>query len=1280
MHPLAKKALLFAEHNLPITRWLPRYRLKDLSGDVIASLALAALAAPEAISYASIAGVRPGNGLYAAFLAPIIYSVFGSSPQLVTGPTTVMSLLTRASVPDSWAGVPLVPETDLYISICALLALVAGLIQLTLAILRAGFLARLISSPVIVGFCVGSSLVIASTQFATLVGAPRCVGASGGSCTVIEAIKNVSDAGRAGKLGWGVPVAALVCLFFLFSWKFGLPRVLPKQLKVVANAGPLCLMIITCALMGNPDIGAALKKQGITTAEAIPAGLPSPSPPFPSDELTGGSYPSSSDISGLLASAMPLAIIGFVESLTIAKTTSRLFGPYPIDVNQELLAVGASNIGVALLQGYPVTGSFSRTAVNAASGARSPLSSGLAGLALLVVILALTGPLSYLPKVASAAIVIVAISKLLDFPELARIFRSDKRDFVVAFITFSIIVFAGSVPSGLIAGVALQWLFGLTRGFAVESEVALWKGRLTAFVSSSTTSGSSDVLVKWTKILPGLALDDEDASSSATSAKDPTLTGPASFVSVCSLRFEPDLQFAEAARLSAHIAETYSCYNPSALVIDASGVSGIDSTGAAHVCDEAEDAAVQTKRLFVRTGASPSSVPIAVTIPSVLIIGGCNRQVLKKLLKTSASRGLPISTADITIPTSHGSPANHQKHNLLSVGPLLVAETPQAALLAAQELVSQRIQERLEAKLAKRANRGSASVAIGGRYTEASDGLGNMDDDDDDNAPRLNISGGERLEGIPPSTLTKEAQLRRRNREPFMKSVLHESLGEESTAASSTGVIAATGSAKVVANPAYRLGALAGSPAALAADAAAASSDEATDGTPGPIMPMQSHQAPLRREESVSEELGDWDKDWSSYQKRAIIQAAAEAARAAGSASSASSHASSAKLVPTASHIAGFYGGAQGGVPGAPASSGSPGNIIAPSLTSYLPSPPALYFRRVHASVAGLQVIRSGGAVEAVDLNGNVSSTTSMTGFGMGVELSRPSYKTVSHGVGGGGPPRIDSTGNLQKSLLGDVSSSEENSPVMKGQGQGPLTTPPGAMIMGGGSSAASGAIGLEETPFSLASPASSPSGPATLTSPVSSSTSSSVIASPLHALAKAAAANNSTAEAGGLSRGASSDSGSGGSRTSRASVAMAPPPSPSSASAVGARKLLGAKSMKDVKNALTPRPLHWLHPAVAAAPSTPVMGKRQSSAIIADSSAAAVVTGPSSASASASGPSASCARCDVGGAICGCCSATAHGATSLCLKPIHAASEAFNGIRRIARVIAETEPFLQPS
>jgi sulfate permease, SulP family len=348
-----KQTWLFIEHTLPIARWLPKYRRKDLGGDVIASLALAALAAPEAISYASIAGVKPANGLYCAFIAPIVYGFFGASPQLVTGPTTVMSLLTRSAVPPTWAGVTLVPETALYISICALLALVAGLIQVTLAIFRAGFLARLISAPVIVGFCVGSSLVIASTQFATLVGAPKCVGSTGGSCTVIEAIQNVVNAGKTNKLGWGVPVAALCCLIFLFAFKFGLPRVLPAKIKVLANAGPLALMIIMCSLMASPNIGAAMKKVGITTAETIPAGLPSPSAPFPSDELTGGALPSSDDITTLLTRAAPLAIIGFVESLTIAKTTSRLFGPYPVDVSCELLAVGASNIGSALLQGYP---------------------------------------------------------------------------------------------------------------------------------------------------------------------------------------------------------------------------------------------------------------------------------------------------------------------------------------------------------------------------------------------------------------------------------------------------------------------------------------------------------------------------------------------------------------------------------------------------------------------------------------------------------------------------------------------------------------------------------------------------------------------------------------------------------------------------------------------------------------------------------------------------------------------------------------------------------------
>ncbi len=467
---------------LPIVRWLPKYRVADLPGDVIAAGALAALAAPEAVSYTAIAGVSPVNGLYAAFIAPLAYAAFGSSAQLVCGPTTVMSLLTHEAVPDTWAGVTVVPSTPLFVRLAALLALTVGVMQVALACLRAAFLTRLISGPVIVGFTTGSALLIASTQFSTLLGAPKCVAPGGGGCTVIQAISNVVQAGNAGKLAWDdnkAPVGSLLCIAFLFLWKYGLPALMKRvrlggRWLVLGNAGPLVLVIAACAVMAVPAWRTSLAAANIKTGEAIPGGLPAPAAPFPSDENTGGAPATAADVGAILVAAAPVAIISFMESLAIAKSVARQYGPYRFDEQTELLACGLCNVAVALGQGYPVSGSFSRTAVNAASGARTPLASALAGGVLIVVLLTLTGPLSYLPKVASSAIVLVAITRLLEFGELARLWRSDKRDAAVALAVFVTII-TWNVGPGLIAGIALQWLVGLTRGFSLRSEVAVWR-------------------------------------------------------------------------------------------------------------------------------------------------------------------------------------------------------------------------------------------------------------------------------------------------------------------------------------------------------------------------------------------------------------------------------------------------------------------------------------------------------------------------------------------------------------------------------------------------------------------------------------------------------------------------------------------------------------------------------------------------------------------------------------------------------------------------------------
>jgi MFS superfamily sulfate permease-like transporter len=239
------------EHTVPALRWIPHYVAGKWRGwlihDIVASLALAALAAPEAISYASIAGMPGVNGLYSAYTAPLAYAIFGSSPQLVTGPTTLMSVLTLDAMEGTgtWAGKRLVPETPIYFEVAAFLAVIVGLQQILLALVGGASLTALLSAPIISGFTTGSALIIGASQLAKIFGVPKCIGTNGGSCSIQAAIANVVN--HFPGMYWQTPVLSLSCVAFLVLWKYALPRFLPRYLRILGNAAPLLLMIFTGA-------------------------------------------------------------------------------------------------------------------------------------------------------------------------------------------------------------------------------------------------------------------------------------------------------------------------------------------------------------------------------------------------------------------------------------------------------------------------------------------------------------------------------------------------------------------------------------------------------------------------------------------------------------------------------------------------------------------------------------------------------------------------------------------------------------------------------------------------------------------------------------------------------------------------------------------------------------------------------------------------------------------------------------------------------------------------
>lgn len=242
-----------------------------------------------------------------------------------------MSVLTAGAIPTVWDGEPVLPGSPTHTSLAAMVAFAVALETLILAVFRLGALTRVISPPVLTGFCSASAFLIASTQFSNVVGLPKCVGTGGGSCNFNQAIANVINNKNA--IPHFVPLASFVCLCTLFFLKLVLPKLLPKRLRAVGRLAPLLLVIITVPIMYK--FNKELSTNGIKPGSSIPAGLPSPVLPF----ISG----SASDYTGLLVAAIPLTLIGYMESITITAASSRQFGPYDFEPSQELWALAAAN-------------------------------------------------------------------------------------------------------------------------------------------------------------------------------------------------------------------------------------------------------------------------------------------------------------------------------------------------------------------------------------------------------------------------------------------------------------------------------------------------------------------------------------------------------------------------------------------------------------------------------------------------------------------------------------------------------------------------------------------------------------------------------------------------------------------------------------------------------------------------------------------------------------------------------------------------------------------------
>ena len=423
---------------IPAMTWLKLYNRDKFKSDLMASLLVIALLVPQGMAYAMLAGLPPIMGLYASILPMIIYAIVGGSTTLSIGPVALISMMTFATLqPLFEVGSPV------YIEAAMLLALMVGAISMLLGILRFGVLIQLISHPVIKSFIIASALLIALGQFKFMLDVPLQ------ASNLIEFIASLFSYINL----LHVPTLILgtaAILFLIYLPKLLQHKVIKTKLSAtqfISKAIPLFLVLLSIALVW----GLQLEQVGIKTVGEIPSGFPPIGLPHWNLEL----------IFTLLPGATMIAMVSFVESLSIAQATA-LQQRNQLNSNQELIALGLSNLSAGISSAFPVTGSLSRTVVNADAGAKTPMAGVLSSVFIILVSLFFTGLFTHLPLAILAATIIVSIWKLVDIQPFIQTWRYSKADGIAMWITF-FGVLCIDISTGLIIGIVSTFVLLLWR-------------------------------------------------------------------------------------------------------------------------------------------------------------------------------------------------------------------------------------------------------------------------------------------------------------------------------------------------------------------------------------------------------------------------------------------------------------------------------------------------------------------------------------------------------------------------------------------------------------------------------------------------------------------------------------------------------------------------------------------------------------------------------------------------------------------------------------------------
>ena len=523
---------------LPFLNWIGELKTTDtLRADIVAGITVALVLVPQSMAYAQLAGLPVYYGLYASFLPPMVAALFGSSRQLATGPVAVVSLVTATALGPIAAGSP-----EGYLAYAMLLALMVGAFQLSLGVFRLGVLVDFLSHPVVVGFTNAGAIIIATSQLSKLFGV-----SAGKAEHHYETVMRVIEAAM---IHTHMPTLWMgaVSIGIMYGLKLFLPRI-PNVLVAV---------VVTTLLAWFTDF----KGAGGAVVGTIPKGVPGFSLPVFEWDV----------IKQLVMAAITISLLGFMEAISIAKamaarTRQRL------DANQELIGQGLSNMVAGSFSGYPVSGSFSRSAVNINAGAVTGASSVVTGVVVGITLLWLTPLLYHLPQATLAAVIIMAVINLIKFKPMVHAWKAQPHDGVVAVITFVLtLAMAPHLDKGILVGVALS--IGLFLYRTMRPRVAV--------LSRYEDGTMRDITVHNLPTSPMISV----------------------------VRFDGSLYFANAGYFETKVLEVVAA-NPELryIIIDAQGINQLDATGEEvlfHLAKRLESAGIellvaQMKKQFMDT-------------------------------------------------------------------------------------------------------------------------------------------------------------------------------------------------------------------------------------------------------------------------------------------------------------------------------------------------------------------------------------------------------------------------------------------------------------------------------------------------------------------------------------------------------------------------------------------------------------------------------------------------------------------------------------------------------